>query len=121
MDKTRHRVADTADLAEDGSRVIAEVAGNEIAVFRLDGEFYALSNYCVHQAGPLCEGAVTGKWTIDDDGWGWQYDESEKCVMCPWHGWTFDIDTGTNIADSRYSVPSYEVEVDGEGVFVIFE
>lgn len=115
----RHRVADIDELAKDGCRVIAEVNGQEIAVFRHDGELYALANYCVHQAGPLCEGGLMGRVTTDDVGWDWTYDDEEKYVVCPWHGWMFDITTGRNPKDERYAVPTYEVAVENGSVYVI--
>jgi len=37
---------------EDGDRRIVFVGDNEIGVFRHDGEFYAYSNFCLHQGGP---------------------------------------------------------------------
>jgi nitrite reductase/ring-hydroxylating ferredoxin subunit len=114
----RTKVADVDELPADGSRVIAEVRGQEVAVFRHRGEFYALANYCVHQSGPLCEGGLTGYADVADDMWDWEYDPEEKYLSCPWHGWVFDITTGTNAKDDAYAVPTYEVEVEDGEVFV---
>lgn len=113
------KVAQESELEQDGERVITEVQGEEIAVFRHNGEFFALANYCIHQAGPLCEGGMTGQSTMAEDNWDWSYDTEEKCIMCPWHGWTFDITTGQSIKDESYSVPSYDVEVENGEVFVL--
>ncbi len=115
---TRHRVAETAELASEGSRVITEVDGQEIAVFNIDGELHAVANYCVHQAGPLCEGDLTGRMVVGDDGWEWNWDDRETVITCPWHGWKFDVTTGRNIQDDRYAVPRYEVEVEDGSIFV---
>jgi nitrite reductase/ring-hydroxylating ferredoxin subunit len=114
----RHRVADAAELEADGSRVIAEVDGVEVAVFRIEGEFHAVANFCVHQGGPLCEGELRGRTTVADNGWEWEYDETEKHVVCPWHGWLFDVTTGVSPDDETYAVPTYDVEVEDGGVFV---
>ncbi len=112
---TEHRVPNADRLDEDGARITVDVDGQEITVFRYDGEYYAVLNFCVHQAGPLCEGRLTGRMTTDEDGWEWTYDDEEKHVVCPWHGWKFDITDGTNVSDSRYVVPTYDVEKrDGE-------
>lgn len=118
MSQSRYKVADEDDLASDGSRIIVEVKGKEIAVFRINGEYHAALNYCVHQSGPLCEGELTGQMKGGDDGWMWCYDEEERIVTCPWHGWKFDVTTGKNIRDDRYTVPLYEVEV-VEGVIYV--
>ena len=42
-----------------GERKIVDVAGRSIGVFNIGGEFFALRNRCPHQAGALCEGALT--------------------------------------------------------------
>ena len=116
---TRHKVANTADLEEAGARAFVEVQGVEIAVFNVEGEYYAMANYCVHQGGPLCEGELRGHYGIGDDGWEWTYDDTEKNIMCPWHGWKFDVTTGKNINDDGYVTPTYEVEVDDGEIFVL--
>lgn len=116
---TRHKIADVAEMSEDGQRVFAEVEGVEIAVFRIDGEYYAMSNYCVHQGGPLCEGPLDGHYAMGERSWEWKYDATEKYVLCPWHGWKFDVTTGENIDDDRYVTPTYEVEVEDGEIFVL--
>jgi nitrite reductase/ring-hydroxylating ferredoxin subunit len=118
----RHRVASVDDLASDGDRVLVDVDGQEIGVFRVDGEFYALANYCVHEGGPLCEGAVVGEMSVGDDGLAWEYDDddgAERFVVCPWHEWTFDVTTGEHVGDSRYVTPTFDVEVDDGDVYVL--
>jgi len=114
----RHKVADLAELDTEGARVIEEIDGIEIAVFRHDDGFYAIANYCVHQAGPLCEGHLSGA-TMTDEEELWRYENEAKNIVCPWHGWRFDIISGQNIDDDRYSVPTYGVEVDDDEVFVV--
>jgi len=118
--RTRHRIADADELATDGSRVIEEIDGKEIAVFRIDGELYAVLNYCVHQGGPLCEGQVTSDVTVGEDGWSWEYDKKDRIIACPWHGWKFDIASGANIDDDQYAVPTYPVEAEDDTVYVVF-
>lgn len=116
---TRQNVATTAELPNDGSRLVVEVEGREIAIFRIDGELHAVANFCVHQGGPLCEGALTGRTVVGDDGWEWEYEGTEKHVLCPWHGWMFDVTSGVCVDAERYTVPTYEVEVEDEDVFVL--
>lgn len=112
------KIATTDEFEGDGSRVITEVNGQEIAVFRFNDEYFALANYCVHQSGPLCEGGLTGYMQLAEDNWDWEYDSDAKYISCPWHGWAFDITTGVNVKDSRYSVPSYDVTVEDGSIFV---
>jgi nitrite reductase (NADH) small subunit len=115
---TRQRIASRDVLRDDGSRVIVEVEGQEIAVFRVDGEYYALPNFCPHQAAPLCEGELTGRMVVGDDGWEWEYVQEGEVITCPWHGWKFDVTTGQNIKDADYAVPTYDVVVEDGDLYV---
>jgi nitrite reductase (NADH) small subunit len=64
-------------LAPDG-RTLVEHGGHEIAVFRVDGEIYAVENSCPHEGNPLIEGDVLA-----------------GNLTCAYHGWTFDLATGS--------------------------
>ena len=115
MSAGRTHVASVADF-EDASRIVVDVEGREIAVFRTDDGFYALSNYCVHQGGPACEGAITG--TVDVEDGELVYTRRDEIVSCPWHGWEFDITNGEHLADPSFRLPTYEVELDDGEVYV---
>jgi len=116
---TRQRVATMDELPSDGSRVLVEVEGREIAIFRVGDDLHGVLNFCVHQGGPLCEGDLTGRTVVGEDGWEWEYEETEKHLLCPWHGWMFDVTTGVCVDAERYTVPTYEVEVEDGDVFVV--
>jgi nitrite reductase/ring-hydroxylating ferredoxin subunit len=116
---TREKVATTAELPTEGSRVIVEAEGREIAIFRVEGDLHAVANFCVHQGGPLCDGELAGRTVVGDDGWEWEYEEVEKHVLCPWHGWMFDVTSGVCVDAEQYSVPTYDVEVENGNVFVV--
>ncbi len=51
--------------------------GTPILLVRRNGQVYALAETCAHLGGPLAEGKLDG-----------------DCVVCPWHGSTFDLETG---------------------------
>ena len=65
------------------------------------GEYHAVDNLCLHRGGPLCEGGVKG--TI---------------VTCPWHGWQFDLITGSMIQDPKVGVSRHETRVVDEEIQV---
>lgn len=116
----RHHVASEAEFNATGeSRIITEISGKEIAVFRVDDEYHGVLNYCVHQAGPLCEGRLTGDTEIGEDGWSWVPTREDEIISCPWHAWKFDIKDGQCIDDGRYSVPTYDVEVEDGEIYVV--
>lgn len=118
MSNKRTKVAETEDLPKNGSRVIVEVDGRDICLFRYNNQYFAVLNYCVHQAGPLCEGPLDGQIVAGDD-WEWEYDDEEKYISCPWHGWTFDITTGVSVKDKRYRVPTYDVQVEEDSIYIL--
>ena len=91
----------TAELVP-GKGTVVELNGVRIAVFNVDGAFYAMNDTCTHASGPLSEGDVDG-----------------TVVTCPWHGATFDIKTGGVLSPpAADGVRSYEVKTDGEDVLV---
>ena len=94
------RVALVSDL-EAGQGKTVERRGVAIALFNVDGTFRAIENACCHRGGPLSEGELTG-----------------ATVTCPWHGWRFDVTTGSTLRNSEIAVPTYRVEVRGDEVFV---
>lgn len=113
---SKHHVVSADEIAP-GDRIIVDIEEREIAVFNLDGEFYALLNYCVHQGGPACEGRRTGKLVQAD--FDLRYERSGEFVCCPWHGWEFDIKSGHNLArPDDYRVPTYDVTVEDGELFV---
>ena len=93
------KVTTTEALADQQAKLV-EVDGHKIALFRVNGAFYALSDTCTHRGGPLSEGDVEGAE-----------------VTCPWHGAKFDISTGAVLgAPAREGVKSYPVRVTGADV-----
>jgi nitrite reductase/ring-hydroxylating ferredoxin subunit len=93
------RVASASDLPP-GQAMVVELGGRTIAVFNVDGRFYALDNTCMHRGGPLGEGFV---------------DRNNLTVQCPWHGWIYGLATGASPIDSMAKVETFEVIVqDGD-------
>ncbi len=105
------------DSFKETNRLLLEVGNRQIAVFSAGEEFYALSNYCVHQGGPMCEGLLSGTMDTDDDG-ELLYNADKRVVSCPWHGWEFDVEDGEHLSDPQYRLPSYDVVVEDEQLYV---
>lgn len=106
---------------ERNSRVIADIEGREIAVFAHDEDYHAVANHCIHQSGPVCEGRLQGleEFHMDGSDWEWRYNDDPRVIVCPWHAWRFDITTGENIDDSKYKIPTYDVEISDGDVYVV--
>jgi nitrite reductase (NADH) small subunit len=90
------------EIAPGTSKTI--VADNrEIAIFNVDGAFYAIENYCPHQGASLAEGWVDAK---------------DATVTCPWHGWCFNLKDGSMTLGAFARVDPYEVKVEDGQVSV---
>jgi nitrite reductase/ring-hydroxylating ferredoxin subunit len=94
------KVASVNDLRDGECRVVA-VNSEEIALFRIDGRFFATTNSCAHRGGPLGEGFLEG-----------------SVVTCPWHGWKFDVTTGVSANMPSVKVQTYRVHLQGNDVMV---
>jgi 3-phenylpropionate/trans-cinnamate dioxygenase ferredoxin subunit len=93
------KVATTDELGDQQAKLVA-VAGQRIALFRVDGAFYALGDACPHQGGALSKGTVKGAE-----------------VICPWHDASFDIKTGAVLdPPADQGVKNYPVRVTGTDV-----
>ena len=103
----------TAREIPPGGRKIVNVAGREIGVFNLNGEYYALRNLCPHRTGPLCRGRVR-PLVLPEGLSGMIYTREGEILKCPWHQWEFDIKTGRALYDPKLRVRTYRVEVQGE-------
>ncbi len=99
----RHVICETAALP-DGKGESFEVAGRRVAVFNVDGEFFALEDRCPHADAPLADGYVHRR---------------EKCVACPWHGAEFDLRTGkVQCPPACEDIAAYPAGVDAGKVWV---
>lgn len=95
-----HRIADRNDVAAGtGGEFVA--GGRVVALFHVDGEFFALDGVCPHAGGPLGEGTLCG-----------------TVVTCPWHGWQFDVSTGQHCLNANLRHTAFPVKVDGDDVLV---
>ena len=115
------RVGDLATFENPGRKVV-EVAGIEVGVFRLGDEFFAYENKCPHLEGPVCQGKLLPLTTEDvqKDGTsnGRVFSKTQMNVVCPWHGFEFDIRTGTHPMDSRVRLRRIPVKVRDGAVYV---
>jgi nitrite reductase (NADH) small subunit len=95
-----------ASLSEcpSGSAIECTAAGQIVALFNVDGQFYALDGICSHQGGPL------GKGRLD-----------AGIVTCPWHGRRIDVRTGAFEALGTQYHPRWDTKVVGTDVYVCFE
>ena len=95
------RVGKASDVPE-GRAEVFDVEDRKIAVFRIEGGFYAIEDICTHDGGPLAEGEV-----------------EDHEVICPRHGARFDIRTGQALTLPAVTpVESYPVRVEGNELYI---
>jgi nitrite reductase/ring-hydroxylating ferredoxin subunit len=95
------KAASTNEIAPGQARLV-NIKGKEIALFNIEGIFFALQNACPHEEGPLFEGEIEGHE-----------------VTCPWHGARFDVRTGEVLCPPAYEdVHRYNVRVTGTDIEV---
>src|SRR5881398_3153214 len=85
-----------------GQGKLVEVQDRKLALFNVEGTFYAIDDTCTHRGGPLSEGELSG-----------------EDVTCPWHGAVYNIKTGAVLGPpAPRGVARYAVRVRGADVEV---
>jgi len=113
-------VALSEDVLE-GGRVVVEVAGLEIGIFRLGGELYAWENFCAHMGGPVCQGRLVPRVEerLDEEGRSLgDFFTDQLHIVCPWHGFEYDVRTGVHAAQPDLRLRSIDVAERGGEVIV---
>ena len=81
--------------------ILVRIEGEEIALWSVDGEIYAINNVCPHQHfSMLHQGSLAGIH-----------------LTCPMHGWTFSLADGRPVTGNGRA-RTYQVKVEGDDVFV---
>lgn len=96
------KVASVKDI-QPGTAKTVDLKGEPVAIFNIKGTFYAIHNTCLHQGGPLGEGFVN---------------DSEATVECPWHGWTYKLQSGETTLDPSKKARTYKVKVQDSDIFL---
>lgn len=115
-------VGTRSDFGDDCRRIVT-VGELDIGVLRHGDRFYAYENRCVHQGGPVCEGRVLGKVEAvlgaDKGLIRERFSEAEVHLICPWHGYEYDLATGECVADRRRRLRRFDVVEKGDEIYVV--
>lgn len=85
-----------------GTRKLVHFEEVTVAIFNLNGQYYCIEDVCTHDGGPVAEGELDG-----------------FAIECPRHGALFDIRDGAVLSMPAVTpVPTYEVKIEGEDIFV---
>lgn len=95
------KVATRAGLPP-GDRLVTEIEGRAVAVFNIEGDFYAIDDVCTHDGGPVAEGILDG---VE--------------IECPRHGARFDVRTGRPLCMPAFEpITTHRVELRGDDIWV---
>jgi len=95
------KIAKVSDLPDPG-KMLVEVEDRLVALFKVDGQFFALDDVCTHDGGPLAEGKL-----------------EDHTIACPRHGAKFDIKSGKALTmPATQPTVAHEVKVVGDEVLI---
>lgn len=78
-----------------------KIGNKNIALFRHQGQIYALEDRCPHQAAPISEGYVENGY-----------------VVCPHHGWKFKLDDGSFIGNELVLISTFPVKEQQGAIYI---
>jgi nitrite reductase/ring-hydroxylating ferredoxin subunit len=96
----RVRVAGVGDIGPGEKRVV-DAGGRAVALFNVEGRYYAIDNACPHRGGPLADGDLEG-----------------AVIACPWHAWRWDVRTGANTNNPAVKLACYAVTEEAGSLFL---
>jgi nitrite reductase/ring-hydroxylating ferredoxin subunit len=115
MDDRERAAVLAADALPPGGRAKVEAFGTEIALFNVGGELFAAANACPHHGGPLCHGRITGA-RFADAPYEHRWEREARVLVCPWHGWEFDLESGEALFDPSVKLRTFDAHVEGDEI-----
>ncbi|MGF6154545.1 Rieske (2Fe-2S) protein [Pseudomonas fluorescens] len=94
------KVACVGDV-EPGNGITVNLGGTPVALFNVDGRYFAIHNTCPHEDGSLGDGILC-----------------DNVVICPVHAYEFDVTSGECLTEPAYQVEQFEVRVDGNDILL---
>ena len=84
----------SVDQCQEGRARTAAVGKERVAIVKHANGISVVSNVCRHQGGPLGEGRIV-----------------DGCLTCPWHGYTYQPESGASPPPFTEKIPTYNVRV----------
>jgi nitrite reductase (NADH) small subunit len=109
-----------SDMADGEHRVFA-IDTVEVGVFRVGDRLFAYENTCPHAGGPVCQGKIFNRveelLTSEKKSLGLRF-STRRNIVCPWHGYEFDIETGVHPGNRAVRLKPVKVDVRDGQIFV---
>jgi len=95
------KLTSKADLTAENEAKEFTVGDKTICVANVNGTITAMDNVCLHRGGPLGQGMI-----------------EEGKLVCPWHGWQYDPQTGQAVHSPAAKVAVYPLKMENEDVLI---
>ncbi|HXT78543.1 MAG TPA: Rieske (2Fe-2S) protein, partial [Acetobacteraceae bacterium] len=106
----------------DRGRLVFKCGDTEVGIFRLGDEVHAWQNRCAHQGGPVCQGRLFAKVLepvgADRTVSGMRYSDEDLHIVCPWHGYEYNVRTGRNAGHPDLHLQRVDAVVRDGNVYV---
>ena len=97
----RHRLCTVKEAPGPGQGRSIAAGDKAVALFNVGGEYHAIEDSCPHMYFPLSDGELTG-----------------HVITCAYHGWQFDLTTGTSLMSDHIRVKRWPVVVEDGALWV---
>ncbi len=105
----------------DGECRVLSVDGLEVGVFRQGERLVAYQNVCPHYGGPVCQGKIFNRVeeviAPDQTSRGLRFG-GQRHIVCPWHGYEFDLESGAHPGDPDMRLTRIAIEVRDDAVYL---
>jgi len=106
---------------KEGDYRVLKVEDFEFGIYRHGDRLLAYENLCPHDGGPVCQGKVIPRVEemlgADQKSRGLRFSDRRN-IVCPWHGWEFDLESGRHCGDPKYRLRPVNVRVEENRVYV---
>jgi nitrite reductase (NADH) small subunit len=96
-----NRLASESELPSENQAKEFSCGDKTICLANVNGTVTAMENVCLHRGGPLGQGAIEG-----------------GKLVCPWHGWQWDPQTGTAVHNANARVAIYPIRIENGDVMI---
>ncbi|AKR57749.1 Rieske [2Fe-2S] domain, putative [Devosia sp. H5989] len=105
-------------------RIVVDVDGTGVGVYFVGDEVRAYLNICPHMGGPVCQGKIMPRTLeqVAENGksLGLGFSKDQLHIVCPWHGFEFDMMTGRHPINPNVRLKAIPVQVrDGQVVLTL--
>ena len=91
-----------ASALEERKAVEVTAGEKKVGIVKWDGKIHAFAATCPHASAQLCDGFMDARGSI----------------VCPLHGYRFDVRNGRNTSGEGYKLKTYAVEIKEDDIFV---